>query len=78
MQKPDKPVNIPARKSDIPTLRPPKDIMKNVSGSSAGAGSGDFHVYKHARRREYERVKIMEMVDSRVRPMRPVVASRRV
>jgi hypothetical protein len=33
--------------------------MKNVQGSSAGAGSGEFHVYKQARRREYERLKIM-------------------
>ncbi|KAJ1311755.1 hypothetical protein OPQ81_010225 [Rhizoctonia solani] len=34
--------------------------MKNVQGSSAGAGSGEFHVYKQSRRREYERLKIME------------------
>ncbi|QRV76337.1 hypothetical protein RhiJN_04352 [Ceratobasidium sp. AG-Ba] len=34
--------------------------MKNVQGSSAGAGSGEFHVYKQSRRREYERIKIME------------------
>lgn len=34
--------------------------MKNVQGSSAGAGSGEFHVYKASRRREYERLKIME------------------
>lgn len=68
MKNPEKPAPVPAPKSDIPTLRPPKDIIKNVSGSSAGAGSGDFHVYKHARRREYERLKIMEMADSKVRP----------
>jgi hypothetical protein len=35
-------------------------MMKNVQGSSAGAGSGEFHVYKASRRREYERLKIME------------------
>lgn len=34
--------------------------MKNVQGSSAGAGSGEFHVYKASRRREYERLKMME------------------
>ena len=34
--------------------------MKNVQGSSAGAGSGEFHVYKQSRRREYERLKIMD------------------
>jgi hypothetical protein len=35
-------------------------MMKNVQGSSAGAGSGEFHVYKASRRREYERLKIMD------------------
>lgn len=34
--------------------------MTNVQGSSAGAGSGEFHVYKASRRREYERVKAMD------------------
>ncbi|KAG7562404.1 hypothetical protein FFLO_02184 [Filobasidium floriforme] len=41
-------------------LRPPKEMIKNVSGSSAGAGSGEFHVYKQNRRREYERLKLMD------------------
>lgn len=31
-----------------------------MQGSSAGAGSGEFHVYKASRRREYERVKAMD------------------
>ncbi|GBE80992.1 hypothetical protein SCP_0307150 [Sparassis crispa] len=35
-------------------------MMKNVQGSSAGAGSGEFHVYKASRRREYERLKLMD------------------
>lgn len=36
------------------------EIVQNVQGSSAGAGSGEFHVYKASRRREYERVRGME------------------
>ncbi|BEI83006.1 hypothetical protein CcaverHIS002_0308740 [Cutaneotrichosporon cavernicola] len=40
--------------------RTPKDTLKNISGSSAAAGSGEFHIYKQSRRREYERVKAME------------------
>lgn len=41
--------------------------MKNVQGSSAGAGSGEFHVYKASRRREYERTKLMEEKVEKVR-----------
>ncbi|RVD89938.1 uncharacterized protein DFL_000924 [Arthrobotrys flagrans] len=41
-------------------LAPPPEIVANVQGSSAGAGSGEFHVYKASRRREYERLKIMD------------------
>jgi len=42
------------------SLAPPPEIVANVQGSSAGAGSGEFHVYKAARRREYERIRLME------------------
>ncbi|KAK0723193.1 hypothetical protein B0T26DRAFT_705720 [Lasiosphaeria miniovina] len=38
----------------------PPEIVANVQGSSAGAGSGEFHVYKAARRREYERLRAMD------------------
>ncbi|KAK6336631.1 hypothetical protein TWF718_009427 [Orbilia javanica] len=41
-------------------LAPPPEIVANVQGSSAGAGSGEFHVYKASRRREYERLKMMD------------------
>lgn len=42
------------------SLAPPPEIVTNVQGSSAGAGSGEFHVYKASRRREYERIRLME------------------
>lgn len=60
--KPDRDIAIPsstalAKKSN---LSAPPEIVANVQGSSAGAGSGEFHVYKASRRREYERVKMMD------------------
>lgn len=50
---------IAAPPSSANFLKPP-EIVANVQGSSAGAGSGEFHVYKASRRREYERIKLME------------------
>ncbi|KAL0138399.1 hypothetical protein V8B55DRAFT_1564612 [Mucor lusitanicus] len=59
-QKIDKPVYIPERPVEKNELQAPKDFVRNVSGSSAGAGSGDFHVYRAQRRREYARMKNMD------------------
>ena len=39
------------------------EINRNL-GSSAGVGSGDFHIYRGIRRREYERQKfVLEKAD---------------
>ncbi|ORY11703.1 hypothetical protein BCR34DRAFT_624668 [Clohesyomyces aquaticus] len=57
--KPDREIHIPG--SALPKhLAPPPEIVANVQGSSAGAGSGEFHVYKASRRREYERLRLMD------------------
>ncbi|RFU29125.1 hypothetical protein B7463_g7230, partial [Scytalidium lignicola] len=59
--KPDREIIIPSgstiKKSHVSA---PPEIVANVQGSSAGAGSGEFHVYKAARRREYERLRAMD------------------
>ncbi|KAL1922482.1 uncharacterized protein VTP21DRAFT_10021 [Calcarisporiella thermophila] len=59
LKRPEKPIVIPERPKEK-TIKPPKDFVRNVPGSSAGAGSGEFHVYRANRRREFTRVKLME------------------
>lgn len=59
LKDPSKPAFVPEA-AKPKSVRAPREMMKNVQGSSAGAGSGEFHVYKANRRREYERLKIME------------------
>lgn len=59
LKDPAKPAYIPPPPKDK-MIRAPREMMKNVQGSSAGAGSGEFHVYKASRRREYERLKLMD------------------
>lgn len=66
LKDPAKPAYIPAPPKEK-GIRPAREMMKNVQGSSAGAGSGEFHVYKAARRREYERLKLLEDEAERVR-----------
>ncbi|KAM3065887.1 hypothetical protein ACMFMF_010513 [Clarireedia jacksonii] len=62
MAAPENPIHIPTsgslvKKNDASHV---PEIVQNVQGSSAGAGSGEFHVYKASRRREYERLKSMD------------------
>ena len=61
MWDPERPVEIPALSSETKSkIAPPPEIVANVQGSSAGAGSGEFHVYKASRRRENERLRAMD------------------
>lgn len=59
--RPDQEIRVPSGPPDPKRrLAAPPEIVTNVQGSSAGAGSGEFHVYKAARRRETERLRVMD------------------
>lgn len=55
----DKPIVLPERPKAKGTPSVP-EFVRNVMGSSAGAGSGEFHVYRHLRRKEYARQKFIQ------------------
>ncbi|GFY60397.1 PRKR-interacting protein 1 homolog [Trichonephila inaurata madagascariensis] len=59
MANPEKPVIIPEMPRERKGFTVP-EFVRNVMGSSAGAGSGEFHVYRHLRRKEYTRQKVID------------------
>lgn len=60
MENPDKLVELPNSSMSTKRGYEPPDFVRNVMGSSAGAGSGEFHVYRHLRRKEMSRLKELE------------------
>lgn len=56
----EKPVIIPEHRRDKNYMQSVPSFVRNVMGSSAGAGSGEFHVYRHLRRKEYARQKMIQ------------------
>lgn len=64
MRNPDKPAPIPDRPKEWNPRAPP-EFVRDVMGSSAGAGSGEFHVYRHLRRREYQRQDFLDKMSDK-------------
>ncbi|KAG9485883.1 hypothetical protein GDO78_008782, partial [Eleutherodactylus coqui] len=62
----DKPAPIPEKPKEW-TPRSAPEFVRDVMGSSAGAGSGEFHVYRHLRRREYQRQEFMDCLSDKQR-----------
>lgn len=60
MENPNKMIELPDTSMSTHKKYEPPDFVRNVMGSSAGAGSGEFHVYRHLRRKEMTRLKEME------------------
>lgn len=60
MEDPDKLVDLPDTSMSLSKKYEPPEFVRNVMGSSAGAGSGEFHVYRHLRRKELTRLKELE------------------
>lgn len=60
MKNPNKPIIIPESPREKDYMQTVPSFVRNVMGSSAGAGSGEFHVYRHLRRKEYARQKSIQ------------------
>eukprot|EP00040_Diaphanoeca_grandis_P010445 m.53456 g.53456 ORF g.53456 m.53456 type:complete len:171 (-) comp21765_c0_seq1:49-561(-) len=61
MEQPDKEACIPEPPKER-EQRGPREFNPNVMGSTAGAGSGEYHVYRQDRAKEHARLKHMDKV----------------
>uniref|UniRef100_A0A6G1SIM1 PRKR-interacting protein 1 n=1 Tax=Aceria tosichella TaxID=561515 RepID=A0A6G1SIM1_9ACAR len=60
MENPRRVIDFPNSSMSNKKSYEPPEFVRNVMGSSAGAGSGEFHVYRHLRRKEMTRLKQLE------------------
>ncbi|XP_003376011.1 PRKR-interacting protein 1 [Trichinella spiralis] len=59
LQNIEKPAYIPEKPKEWKP-EPPPEFVRNVVGSSAGAGSGEYHIYRNIRKKENERLQYIE------------------
>lgn len=57
-----KPAPIPARRAELKPPRPPPEFVRNVVGSSAAAGSAEYHIYRINRKKEQNRLDYISKV----------------
>ncbi|EFP09102.1 hypothetical protein CRE_25372 [Caenorhabditis remanei] len=58
----DKPAPIPTKKETLRAPKAPLEFVRNVVGSSAAAGSAEFHIYRNNRRKEQNRLDYIDAV----------------
>lgn len=58
--------NLLSKRENTNSISETPSFVRNVMGSSAGAGSGEFHVYRHLRRKEYARQKQIQQQSTQV------------
>ncbi|KAL4402902.1 protein kinase inhibitor [Malassezia pachydermatis] len=57
---PKRAMRLPSPPRSAYKVREPPEMVDHVQGSSAGVGSGEFHVYKMTRRLESDRIQAMQ------------------
>jgi len=60
MANPDKLVHIPDYRQKDKDINKSAEFNHNIMGSSAGAGSGEFHLYRKMRRKEMDRSEVLQ------------------